>query len=134
MKTFKLKIITPEKVFFDGDAEQIIVRTAEGDTGILAGHANYAAILPAGPFRIKKGGDFEWAAISGGTIKVSKDETVILAMAAEWSYEIDIDWAKRSHEDALRRIKEHKSDADLKLAEAKLKRSLNRMNISSHIK
>ena len=38
MKSFKLKIITPEKVFFDEETEQIIVRTTEGDIGILAGH------------------------------------------------------------------------------------------------
>ncbi len=47
MKTFKLKIITPEKVFFDGDTEQVIVRTTEGDTGVLYGHENYVANLPA---------------------------------------------------------------------------------------
>ncbi|MCI8777125.1 MAG: ATP synthase F1 subunit epsilon [Oscillospiraceae bacterium] len=131
MKTFKLKIITPEKVFFDGDTEQVIVRTTEGDTGVLYGHENYVANLPAGPFRVKIDGKFKIAAISGGVIKVSKEETVILAMAAEWSDEIDFDWAKRSQADAMKRIKESQSDYDLKMAELKLKRALNRINISS---
>lgn len=130
MKPFTLRIITPEKVFFDGETEQIIVRTTEGDIGVLAGHENYVADLPAGPFKVKSDGKFRIAAISGGVLKVSKESTTILAMAAEWAEEIDLDWAKRSHEDALKRLNESKSDYEHRLAEMKLKRALNRINIS----
>lgn len=131
MKSFKLKIITPEKVFFDDETEQIIVRTTEGDIGILAGHENYVADLPAGPFRVKINGNYKIATISGGAIKVSKDAVTILAMAAEWSEDIDSEWAKRSHEDAIKRINESKSDYEHRRAELKLKRALNRIKISS---
>ncbi len=131
MKSFKLKIITPEKIFFDDETEQIIVRTTEGDIGILAGHENYVADLPAGPFRVKINGKYKIAAISGGAIKVSKDAVTILAMAAEWAEDIDSEWAKRSHEDAVKRINESKSDYEHRRAELKLKRALNRINISS---
>lgn len=131
MKSFKLKIITPEKVFFDDETEQIIVRTTEGDIGILAGHENYVADLPAGPFRVKIDGKYKIAAISGGAIKVSKDAVTILAMAAEWAEDIDSEWAKRSHEDAIKRINESKSDYEHRRAELKLKRALNRIKISS---
>lgn len=130
MKSFTLKIITPEKVFFNGETEQIIARTTEGDIGVLAGHESYVADLPAGPFRVKIENKFRVAAISGGLLKVSKDSATILAMAAEWAEEIDLDWAKRSHEDALKRMKESQSDYELRLAELKLKRALNRINIS----
>ena len=126
MRPFKLKIITPEKVFFDDETEQIIVRTTEGDIGILAGHENYVSDLPPGPFRVKINGEFKVAAISGGALKVSKETTTILAMAAEF----DLDWAKRSQEDALKRLNESKSDFEHKLAEMKLKRALNRINVS----
>lgn len=131
MKSFKLKIITPEKIFFDDETEQIIVRTTEGDIGILAGHENYVADLPAGPFRVKIDGKYKIAAISGGAIKVSKDAVTILAMAAEWAEDIDSEWAKRSHEDAIKRINESKSDYEHRRAELKLKRALNRIKISS---
>lgn len=130
MKPFTLKIITPEKVFFDGETEQIIVRTTEGDIGVLAGHENYVSDLPAGPFKVKIDGKFKIAAISGGVLKVSKESTTILAMAAEWADEIDLDWAKRSQQDAEKRLKETNSDFEHRLAEAKLKRALNRINIS----
>lgn len=130
MKPFTLKIITPEKVFFNGKTEQIIARTTEGDVGVLAGHENYVADLPAGPFKVKSDGKFKTAAISGGVLKVSKENVTILAMAAEWADEIDLDWAKRSQEDAMKRLKESKSDYEQRLAELKLKRALNRINIS----
>lgn len=130
MKSFKLKIITPEKVFFDDETEQIIVRTTEGDIGILSGHENYVADLPAGPFRVKIDGKFKVAAISGGAIKVSKETTTILAMAAEWAEDIDPEWAKRSQEDALKKLNESKSDFEHRLAEMKLKRALNRISVS----
>ena len=51
MTPFKLKIITPEKVFFDGETEQIIVRTTVGDVGILNGHEPYCAALGIGQLR-----------------------------------------------------------------------------------
>ena len=47
-----------------------------------------------------------------------------------WADEIDLDWAKRSQEDALKRLNESKSDFEHKLAEMKLKRALNRINVS----
>ena len=54
MTPFDLKIITPEKTFFEGNTEQIIVRTVSGDIGILAGHAPYVANIVSSPFRINK--------------------------------------------------------------------------------
>lgn len=131
MKSFNLKIMTPEKVFFDGETEQIIVRTTLGDMGVLAGHENFVSDLPAGPFRVKLDGSYKIAAISGGVLKISKETVTILAMAAEWAEEIDLEWAKRSQEDALKRLKESQSDFEYHLAEMKLKRALNRIKISS---
>ena len=77
MTPFDLKIITPEKTFFEGNTEQIIVRTVSGDIGILAGHAPYVANIVSSPFRIKIEGEFRTAAISGGLIKVSADGVTV---------------------------------------------------------
>ncbi|MBQ8567887.1 MAG: ATP synthase F1 subunit epsilon [Oscillospiraceae bacterium] len=127
---YKLNIVTPEKVFFDGETTQIIVRTADGDIGILANHISLVADLPSGPIKIKKD-DGEWrtAAVSSGLMKVGGNKVSIFANAVEWAEDIDIDWAKRSEEDARNRIKAKKSDHDLLLAEMKLKRALNRITV-----
>ncbi len=131
MATFKLKVITPDKIFFEGETEQIILRTTEGDIGILARHENFVGSLPSGPVRIKLDGKFKLAAISEGIVKVSKEQTVIIADAMEWSDEIDVERAKQSLESAKEKMLKNKSDEDFKRADLKLKRALNRLNVSS---
>ncbi|HAG14721.1 MAG TPA: ATP synthase F1 subunit epsilon [Ruminococcus sp.] len=132
MSVFPMQIITPEKVFFDGEVQRVVVRTTEGDVGILAKHEKYVAALPSGPIKITlPDGTERIAALSGGAVKVSPDRTAILANAVEWAEDIDIDWAKRSEEDALRRKENSKNAQDLQFAEMKLQRALNRLRVSS---
>ncbi len=128
MTPFKLKIITPEKVFFDGETEQIIVRTTVGDVGILNGHEPYCAALGIGQLRIKLNGEFRHAATSGGIVKVSKEGTTILVQTCEWADEIDVNRANIAKESAEQRLQSAKDDAQLRMAEAKLQRALNRIN------
>jgi len=131
VKTFPLEIITPEKVFYTGNVQRIIVRTTEGDAGILAGHEKYVAALPAGPVRITlEDGTEKIAALSGGALRVSPQHTAVLANAAEWAEDIDVEWAKRSEADALRRREQSKTQTEFDRAEAKLKRALNRLRVS----
>ena len=132
MSTFSLQIITPEKIFFEGEVQRVIVRTTEGDVGILAKHEKYVAALPSGPVKITmEDGKERLAALSGGAVKVSPSQTAILANAVEWAEDIDVDWAKRSEQDALRRKENSKDQQELQYAEMKLKRALNRLRVSS---
>lgn len=132
MSTFSLQIITPEKIFFEGEVQRVIVRTTEGDVGILAKHEKYVAALPSGPVKITlPDGTERLAALSGGAVKVSPSMTAILANAVEWAEDIDVDWAKRSEQDALRRKENSKDQQELQYAEMKLKRALNRLRVSS---
>ena len=134
MTPFKLQIITPEKKVFDGETEQIIVRTTVGDVGILNGHEPYCAALGVGQMRIMINGEFRRAATSGGIIKVSKEATTILAQTCEWADEIDVERAEAAKEAAEERKKAAKTDAELMLAEAKLSRALNRIDTASFLK
>ncbi len=132
MSTFSLQIITPDKVFFDGEVQRVIVRTTEGDTGILAKHEKYVAALPAGPVKVTMAdGTVRIAALSGGAVRVAPDHTAILANAAEWAEDFDAEWAKRSEADALRKKEQSKTQKELELAELKLRRALNRLRVSS---
>lgn len=128
---FHVKVMTPDRTFFDSETEQIIIRTTEGDVGILAKHINYVASLPSGALKIKMSdGQFKVAAVSSGMVNVTREETVIIASAVEWADEIDIAWAKRSEDDARNRLKEHDSGLEFERASMKLKRALNRISIS----
>ena len=131
--SFSLSVVTPEKVFFDGETSQIIVRTTEGDIGILANHTSLVADLPSGPLKVRQeDGGWRTAAISTGLLKVGGNKVSILANAVEWADEIDVEWAKRSEEDARRRLKEMQHDKlELDRAELKLQRALNRLSVSS---
>jgi F-type H+-transporting ATPase subunit epsilon len=132
MSTFKLRVITPEKVFYEGEVAQITVKTTKGERGFLAHHINYCAILPSGEIRIKfTDGTTRSGAVSTGTFNFHDNEATILASACEWSDEIDLEWAKRSEEDARRKLQEHNSDQEFKYADLKLKRALNRISVGS---
>ena len=130
MTPFKLQIMTPEKTVFDGETEQIIVRTTVGDVGILNGHEPYCAAISIGQMRIMINGEFRRAATSGGIIKVSKEKTTVLVQTCEWSDEIDVERAEAAKATAEARVQAAKDDKELLLAEAKLKRALNRIDTS----
>ncbi|MCQ2465271.1 MAG: ATP synthase F1 subunit epsilon [Oscillospiraceae bacterium] len=131
MASFRLQIITPDRIFYDDEAERLIVRTTDGEMGVLARHENFAGALPSGPIKIMKDGQYRVAALSGGVLKVSAEKTTIIADAVEWADEIDIEWANRSAEEAREKMKQKESDKEMRYAELKLKRALNRINVHS---
>ncbi|MBO5449737.1 MAG: ATP synthase F1 subunit epsilon [Ruminococcus sp.] len=131
MTPYNIKVLTPEKIFYEGSTEQIIAKTASGNVGILAGHSPYVANLVASELRIKIDGSFRSAAVSDGIIKVSVDGTVtILSSAIEWSDEIDVARAEKAKAYAESKMKEHASQKEFDLAEQKLKRALNRLVVA----
>ncbi len=131
MTTFHLQIYTPDRLFFDGETENLIVRTTVGDKGILARHEPYVAALPIGKLKIKLNGEFRTAAVSEGVVKVSKDKTVILVQSCEWADEIDVERANAAKTEAEQRMQSlQKEDKDYLVAEYKLKRAINRIEAS----
>lgn len=133
MTPFRLQILTPDGVFFDGMTENVIVRTTVGDKGILARHEPYVAAITISKLKVMTDGAFRYGAISSGIIKVGKDKTVILAQSCEWADEIDVDRAVKAKEVAESRITEYSRANDQKnldIAEFKLKRALNRIEAS----
>ena len=84
-KSFRLEVITPERLFYEGDVEMVIVRTLLGYEGFLANHSWACKLLDTGVLKIKETGakEFKIAAITGGFIDV-KDRIIIFTDAAEW--------------------------------------------------
>lgn len=130
MSKFKLSIVTPDKMFFDGDVEQIITRTTEGDVGILKGHEPYIAVLDIGILKLKIDDEYKLAAISGGFMKVSKDHTSIIATTCEWEDEIDVERAKIAQEKASELLKNSDNIDKIKFAELQLKKAMNRLLVA----
>ena len=128
---FKLEIVTPDGLMFDGDAKKIIVRTTEGDVGILARHSDYAASLSIGIARVFTEDGERQAACSGGMVTVTGGTVRVIASTFEWAEDIDVARAMKAKEKAETRLEKAKhSDYEYKLAEIKLKKSLARLKVS----
>jgi len=111
-KTFRLKIISPTEVFYDGDVERIVVRGTEGEFAILPDHIPFTTTLALGTFSILFGdGTKKYGTLLGGIATIGSKETIILTDAAEWPEDIDIERAKEAKERALQHLKDSKYDA-----------------------
>ena len=89
MATFKFDLVSPEKLLFSGDVEQVDVPGAEGDFGVLAGHAPTVATLRPGILTVHAGGSAQKIVVLGGFAEVSADGLTVLADTAEAAENID---------------------------------------------
>lgn len=130
MNSFPLAIVTPDGVRFDGQVEELVVRTASGDMGILAGHANCVAPLGMGLATVVVAGQKRYAACIGGMVSVLNGQVNLVPTTFEWADQIDVHRAEVSEERAKAVLSEKSStDTDLRLAEARLKRALVRRRV-----
>ena len=130
MKSFNLKIVTPDGLIFDSEVESILVRTDDGDVEFLAGHIDYMASLGTGRARIKENGKDRYASVSGGFITVKGGEVKLVAVTFEFRESIDLDRAKNARDEAKAAISASSDDKTAKIAKAKLARALNRINVA----
>ena len=131
MSSFRLQIVTPDGVAFDGDVQSVIARTSCGDVCIMAKHIDYVTTIDVGSVKIKTAdGDIRTGACADGFLSVKKDIVRIAATTFEFAENIDLARAKIAKENAEKRIAAHISDADAQLAEIKLKRALTRISVS----
>ena len=131
MTPFKLKIVTPDGLMYDGMAEELIVRTNSGDMGILAGHINCVASLGMGRATIVMDGKKRYGACIGGMVSVVNGEVTLVPTTFEWAEDIDLKRAENAAERA-KAILSNKdiSNTELRLAEARLKRALVRSGVA----
>ena len=128
--TFKLKIIAPERVFYEGEVVMLECRTTEGEIGILKDHVPLTAVLAPGVARIKESDTEARAALISGFIEILQDEVTVLAEVAEWPDEIDVKRAEEARIRAERRLQEKKTGTNLARASLALQRSIARIEAS----
>ena len=133
MSTFPLKIVTPDGLIFDGEAQRIIVRTSEGDMAVMARHINCVAPLGMGRATVvDAAGNRRYAACIGGMLSVQNGEVSLVPTTFEWAESIDAARAQLSLERAEKVLNNKEaSAADLKLAEARLHRALVRKSVAA---
>lgn len=126
----KLKIVAPERIFYEGDASFLEFTTTEGDMGIYPNHIPLTAIIAPGVLRIHDNEEIKEAALMSGFIQILPDAITILAESVEWPEEIDANRAKEAEIRARRRI-EDGSGVDVNRAELALKRALLRLRMTN---
>ena len=129
--TFPLKIVTPDGLIFDGQADKLIVRTTTGDVAILARHIDAVFPLGMGQAIVESDGQRRTAACIGGMLSVVNGEVTLVPTTFEWSDQIDAVRAEKSLHRAEGVLqKKDASDAEIQLAEARLKRALIRKSVA----
>ena len=131
MTPFSLKIVTPDGIRFDGQAEELIVRTTTGDMGFLAGHINCCAPLGMGRATVVVDGVKRYGACIGGMVSVINGAVSLVPTTFEWAEDIDAARAERSRERAQVVLdSKTASDTDVLLAKARLRRALVRKSVA----
>ncbi|MBQ4620480.1 MAG: ATP synthase F1 subunit epsilon [Clostridia bacterium] len=132
MTPFKLKIVTPDGLKYDGMAEMVVARTTTGEIGIMAKHINLVAPLGMGRALITVDGKEKKAACIGGILSVISGEVSLVPTTFEWAEDIDVKRAENAMAQSREAIaKKDISQMELKMAEARLKRALVRLSVAS---
>ena len=133
MKSFSLSIVTPDGVQFEGEAEELVVRTIGGDMGIMAGHVNCVTALGKGKALVVADGKRREAACIGGILSVLDGKVSLVPTTFEWADAIDRKRAEEAEQKARHMLddKQNMTNMEVRLAEARLRRALVRQSVAS---
>jgi F-type H+-transporting ATPase subunit epsilon len=126
---FALRIITPERVFYEGEAEMVEFNTTEGEIGVYPGHIPLTVIVKPGILRIHEKEGERIAALHAGFAEILPDKISVLAEIVEWPDEIDEKRATEALERAKDRLKNRYENLDVARAETALQRAMARINV-----
>jgi len=126
-----VQVVSPERVLYEGEADMVVCRPADGDIAFLPGHVPFLGALGDDPVRILLVGGGEQAfAVHGGFVEMSNDRVTVLSDLAEAKEQIDVpraQQAKARAEEALAR------DADDAVAQAELARADTRIHVATDL-
>jgi F-type H+-transporting ATPase subunit epsilon len=121
--TVEVHLVTPEREVWTGNVQMLIAHGADGDVGILGGHAPLLVQLEVAPLRLQlEDGSWSRAVVDGGFLHVSTDAGVtradVLATFAELAEEIDVEAARERLAEAERTATDDDAAAAAEIAKA----------------
>ena len=126
---FTLKIITPDRVFYEKPVKMVEFNTVEGEIGVLPGHIPMTVIIKPGVLTITEEDNSREAALHAGFAEILQNQVTILAEIIEGPEEIDATRAQEAKERAEERLRTKDVGTDVSRAEIALKRALTRINV-----
>ncbi len=132
--TFKLRVISPDRIFYEGEAVMLELNTTEGEIGVYKNHMPMTYIIEPGVMTITEPEGKKEAALHSGFIQILQEEITVLAETVEWPEEIDENRAKEAQIRAERRLAMQDPNINLQRAEMALHRALIRQEVKEHQK
>lgn len=126
---FTLKIITPDRVFYEGQVAMVEFNTTEGEIGVYKRHVPTTVIISPGIVTITEAEGTKEAALHAGFAEILQDEVVIMAEIIEWPHEIDLSRAEAARTRAQERLSSKTPETDVLRAETALQRALARIHV-----
>jgi F-type H+-transporting ATPase subunit epsilon len=128
----RLRLVTPSRLLLDEEVDEVTAPGVLGEFGVLPNHIAFLTLLAPGEMSFKQGAQRTRLAIGGGYAEVLSNVMTVLADAAEFADEIDIDRAQRAKDQAEKKITAlNPEDRDFAVAEAALKRAQARLQVAS---
>ena len=129
-KLFNLKILTPEREFFDNYIEAVTITAPDGKVTILADHAPFVMPVTVGAISIKKDGVWEDSVNSDGFMEVHHDGVLIYVQSCEHPDEIDARRAEEARRRAEEDLRQKQSMSEYKQSKIALARAMARLRVS----
>lgn len=127
--SFLLRIITPDRIFYENQVQMVEFNTTEGEIGVLPGHIPLTVIVKPGILDITEAEGDRVAALHAGFAEILPEQVTILAEIIEWPEEIDVERAEAAKERAEERLRSRTPETDLARAETALQRAVARIQV-----
>lgn len=133
MATFKIKVVTYEEKVLEQEAEFVLVRTTEGDMGILPNHSPFIAGLSTGEMKIRLNGKEEKYFVSEGLLEISNNVVTIIATEAIPADQLDVERAKKEVEELKAKLAKMQEDKDIFLTQKNLHKALMKVQVAEKL-
>jgi F-type H+-transporting ATPase subunit epsilon len=117
--TLEVRLVSPERVLYTGEARMVTARSVDGEIAFLTGHAPFIGALDVGLVRISQADGDQVAAVHGGFVEVKNDVVTILSDVAELADQIDVSRAREAQSRAEAELKADTNDAEAHAALAR---------------
>jgi len=128
MATFKIKVVTLEQ-----EAEFVLVRTTEGDMGILPNHSPFIAGLSTGEMKIRLNGKEDKYFVSEGLLEISNNVVTIIASEAIPADQLDVERARKEVEELKAKLAKMQEDKDIMLTQQNLHKALMKVQVAEKL-
>ncbi|MBT3318923.1 MAG: ATP synthase F1 subunit epsilon [Clostridia bacterium] len=126
---YTLEIITPERIFFRGEVQSVIIPTSDGYMSIQKMHEPMVATIVVGDMKLQIDGEWKQCTTTDGFVEVRPDETIIFSQAVEWPEEIDLRRAQEARERAEEQLRQKKSHQEYMQNQIALARAMVRLRV-----